>query len=313
MFMQVFYYFMMFVFFVVYFLLIVDYAHSRETFTSSTDDSNLIEKPYSFNWDYDDKSIDNFIQTLQGKEYSLVKNQKLADGLASIINKDYRILDVKNIKIEEKDGKFMMPVFIAKTMENIVRRVILVVSMSGNNVKIEDVILPKNTEKSNILDLPSFNQSTLVKPSSMDYKDISDGLLKDDLIITEEIKVDPVKKTSDESMCYGIPEFQKIPDKDQCILFGGVWDKPVEKNEECPFYKKNLNYPNEKGGAKFGRCELPLGMKLLGFRYYSLDELYSPYCYNCDKNSKIDRCCDKQKNPDYAFSGDTEERIAHGI
>lgn len=304
---------MMFVFFVVYFLLIVDYTHSREAFTSSTDDSNFVEKPYPFKWDYDDKSIDAFIQTLQGKEYSLIKNQTLVDGLTSVIDSEYKILDVKNIKIEEKDGKFDIPLFIAKSMENIVRRIILTISVTGNIARIEKVTLPKDAEKNNVLDLPSFNQSTLVKSSSMDYKDISGGLLKDDLILTDEIKVDPSKKQSDESMCYGIPEFQKVPDKDQCILFGGVWDKPVEKNEDCPFYKKNLNYPNEKGGVKYGRCELPLGMKLLGFRYYSLDELYSPYCYNCDKNSKIGRCCDKQKNPDYAFSGDTEARNAHGI
>ena len=77
-------------------------------------------------------------------------------------------------------------------------------------------------------------------------------------------------------------------------------------NEDCPFFKKNKNYENERGGCIKGYCELPLGMKLSGFRKY--DENLKPICNNCKNNTVF--CCDEQKNkkkypelksPDYLF------------
>ena len=86
----------------------------------------------------------------------------------------------------------------------------------------------------------------------------------------------------------------------------GVWDKPCELNKNCPFYKANKNYENERGGCIKGYCEIPLGMKLSGFRKYNKD--YKPICRGCKDNSVF--CCDEQENknnypnlksPDYLF------------
>ena len=101
----------------------------------------------------------------------------------------------------------------------------------------------------------------------------------------------------------------------------GVYDKPCEKDEECPFYLSNKNYNNSFGGCINGKCQLPVNMKNIGYHYYSYNQNYSPLCYNCKKNkfnfisSSINNCCDEQfdkkgfKSPDYAFEDDTVPRI----
>ena len=61
---------------------------------------------------------------------------------------------------------------------------------------------------------------------------------------------------------------------------GLTWDKPCLRNEDCPFYKKNMNYPNNFGQCINGFCEMPLGeiifeffekMKSMTKGYASLD------------------------------------------
>lgn len=104
----------------------------------------------------------------------------------------------------------------------------------------------------------------------------------------------------------------------------GIYDKPCEKDNECPFYKSNKNYKNNFGGCKNGTCELPVNMKNIGYHYYSYNKNYNPLCYNCkDKvfnliSGNLDDCCDDQfnkkkyknlKSPDYAFKNDVIKRI----
>ena len=91
----------------------------------------------------------------------------------------------------------------------------------------------------------------------------------------------------------------------------GVWDKPCLENDECPFYQKNKNYENERGGCINGYCELPVNMERVGHRYYK--ETEKPFCYNCEDPTDYE-CCDDQldetdypdlESPDYMFEGDT--------
>lgn len=111
--------------------------------------------------------------------------------------------------------------------------------------------------------------------------------------------------------------------REECEATGGYWDQPVQASEECPFFKANENYPNERGGARgTGYCELPLGMQPLGFRGIRSSEDAKPLCYNCikgfdDAPNSLGLCCEEQKNrglyptmrtPDYAFSGDQLDR-----
>jgi hypothetical protein len=105
----------------------------------------------------------------------------------------------------------------------------------------------------------------------------------------------------------------------------GIWDKKCSSNNECPFYKKNLNYPNNYGKCINGKCQLPLGLKHIGYKYY----VKYPLCYNCNKllQFNIDKniansynCCklqDKFKkklgimSPDYIFNNDYYKRFKY--
>jgi hypothetical protein len=88
-----------------------------------------------------------------------------------------------------------------------------------------------------------------------------------------------------------------------------IWDQPCVNNEDCPFYKKNMNYPNSRGGCIAGKCELPLNMRRIGYKYYDLSNQYAPLCGNCPTDDKSNgTCCHNQQNPDYRFENDTNDR-----
>ena len=113
-----------------------------------------------------------------------------------------------------------------------------------------------------------------------------------------------------ESTCRSYSKIQKVT---------GTWDKPCIKNEECPFYKKNKNYTNARGGCLGGYCEMPLNIQRMGYKQYSKKN--KPYCHNCDIKDCLGddcyTCCDQQKNrkkfpklksPDYMFQNDYSQR-----
>lgn len=82
------------------------------------------------------------------------------------------------------------------------------------------------------------------------------------------------------------------------------WDQPCVKNEDCPFYQKNTRYPNKRGGClQDGVCEFPVGVKRIAYRKYDDRGIHAPFCYGCGTDPD---CC--EKNPDYAFSNDQEDR-----
>ena len=99
----------------------------------------------------------------------------------------------------------------------------------------------------------------------------------------------------------------------------GTWDRPCKNNSECPFYKKNKNYENSRGGCKKGYCEMPTNIERIGFRYYNQEK--EPLCYNCNIEDCLGeecyKCCKQQedrmkypklKSPDYIFKNDYLER-----
>jgi hypothetical protein len=113
----------------------------------------------------------------------------------------------------------------------------------------------------------------------------------------------------------------------------GVWDKECTRNDECPFFKANKNYPNNFGGCIDGFCQLPVGMTKIGYKHYGKEK---PLCYNCNLKTEVmtadgtikiedrqcsgvecNKCCDIQhdrkiypnlKSPDFVFDGDQTER-----
>lgn len=124
----------------------------------------------------------------------------------------------------------------------------------------------------------------------------------------------------------------------------GIYDKPCKKDDECPFFKENKNYPNSRGKClPNGQCELPVNMIPIGYHFFVPHPDYEPMCYNCDSkgswnsSTKLNTCCTNQfdrkvgenkidseynidsennkykflNSPDYAFEGDIEERSNH--
>jgi len=82
----------------------------------------------------------------------------------------------------------------------------------------------------------------------------------------------------------------------------GIWDKTCQTDKECPFYKSNKNYTNTFGGCNEGSCEMPIGIRRLGNRYYEVDSLKDAECYNGK--------CSQQAKPDYRFINDIWVRKA---
>lgn len=55
--------------------------------------------------------------------------------------------------------------------------------------------------------------------------------------------------------------------KSVCKANGGIWDAPCTWDDQCPYFQKNLEYPNYRGGCKdSGWCEMPLGVTQPSYR-----------------------------------------------
>jgi hypothetical protein len=107
----------------------------------------------------------------------------------------------------------------------------------------------------------------------------------------------------------------------------GVWDKSCNYNEDCPYYKRNRNYPNSRGGCINGYCEMPINLKRFGYKQINDAKVNDIICYNCKRDENqtciglnCNKCCEDQKNkskypnldgPDYAFEKDFSERIKY--
>jgi hypothetical protein len=145
--------------------------------------------------------------------------------------------------------------------------------------------------------------------------------VKDDNVLKKRIS-SINKKTEIGYECYNKPQ---VKTKGLCLSeytennilknTNDVWDKRCVENTDCPFYQANKNYKNYFGGCLDGYCQMPIGIKRMGYTQYSKNTF--PMCHNCiDKNNFY--CCDEQKNnkiypelisPDYAFILDNYERM----
>jgi hypothetical protein len=113
--------------------------------------------------------------------------------------------------------------------------------------------------------------------------------------------------------CYGNGEIKNKFECDSYYNIDGtpkpyysLWDKRCAVNEDCPYYKANTNYPNNRGGCiNGGFCEFPVGVKRLGFTKYTDTNLNTPLCYNCNDPQDKGK---PPKKPDYVFENDFEER-----
>jgi hypothetical protein len=90
--------------------------------------------------------------------------------------------------------------------------------------------------------------------------------------------------------------------KIECETSGDVWDTRCVKHTDCPFYMRTTK--PYRGGCDSGYCEMPVGVKSIGFTKYEISESSAPYCYGCGMSQSPEQCCKSQVNPEYAFPGD---------
>jgi hypothetical protein len=117
--------------------------------------------------------------------------------------------------------------------------------------------------------------------------------------------------------CYGNSEIKNKFECDSYYKIDGtpknyysLWDKKCVKNDECPYYKSNNYYINNRGGCiNNGYCEFPVGVKRLGFTKYTDTNLNKPLCYNCDNVEDKGN----SKKPDYVFENDFNERVKYKL
>jgi hypothetical protein len=177
------------------------------------------------------------------------------------------------------------------------------------------------------LSLSDENSSYVTDSYINNYRDTVDDYVKHQ---EEKQKMEELKNLQN-GYCF----YKDALDKNTCISFTpdegvGIWDTPCKYNEDCPFFKKNRNYPNSRGGCVNGFCEMPTNIKTLGYKEYNETGKHSAICYNCNKslneNGKMcsgiecNQCCEEQKDsrlypylvsPDYAFPNDYFERIKY--
>ena len=182
-----------------------------------------------------------------------------------------------------------------------------------NNVKLFNDITKK--EKASIIDFCIENNITNEETCLFLSGKFLDPHLKkyyDDKKIEEDLHKEYLKYK-----CFNNDGY----DKKTCLSFNnhknnyGVWDKPCKENSECPFYLKNKNYPNLRGGCVNGYCEMPINIKRIGYTKY--DPNHKPFCRNCNIKNCVGKdcytCCEEQKDvfkypnlvsPDYIFKND---------
>ena len=190
--------------------------------------------------------------------------------------------------------------------------------LNDNNLK-ENKFFSKYSNKFNTTKLEKCHNDKLVNNKlTLDLykKEFNENEVKDFLKYKETMKKNGeenkkykcfLKDGFNESTCKAYSLSKKT---------SGVYDKPCNYNEECPFYKKNKNYENSRGGCIKGYCEMPLNIKRVGYKVYL--SKHKPFCHNCNKKNCLGddcfTCCDEQKDknkypnlksPDYMFTNDS--------
>jgi hypothetical protein len=258
---------------------------------------------------------------------------------------------IKLIKIDEKDLKSIDKVFdlfftyvvidseYMKTLESSlyyinsmigvdINRLLLFYPFLRENHKSMREYFSKDITKEYIYDAVGLIPLMNYKIISFDESFITRLKLPDDYIgktntveQSQQQKQKPQEYTN-EIIAYGCYGNEKIYNMHECNseytidgtkkTYYSIWDKKCSVDNECPFYKANTKYENHRGGCQNGLCELPLGIKRLGFMKYDNKDMNAPFCYECSDIHDLD-CCNKIKNPDYVFTNDRQDRLKNNL
>ena len=211
------------------------------------------------------------------------------------------IIDKKVSKFEENSEYYKFTIIVILNIGNKeINHVIKLVILYNKKNKIDNLIsldIIGNLSE-DISNLPMLNKKGIIKNNDSlvllsEYRfDNNDELnIKKKIDVNSKVKKNIEKqlnsysnKINPEYKCYGSYGDNQLECENDLNLYlkpkkKGVWDRDCKDDDECPFFKKNKNYKNSRGGCIYGRCEMPLGIESLGQRYFNIDT--KPLCYNC--------------------------------
>lgn len=311
----------------------IEKVFSYEEIKSPINDINILNNEFKLRFDIKQK-------------YALDKNQLLNTGIVP-----FQIFKYKILSILYKDKNPDKPVYIMQI--SFFRETDLYINTFSYIGYIDNQINSDSSSKAILTNIKYIGVNStdqeLMAPA-FDNNEITNEIINPNFSNKVEIEKDPdaivaiAKKTRESYKlknqwgCFNInpnsenillPYFSRASCESSLDPFGrakdvGIYDKPCNSNEECPFYKANKNYENELGKClPNGYCELPINMKRIGYKYFVSDKLNAPLCYNCESNNYeystlIDKCCIQQQNknkypflksPDYSFENDQIARM----
>jgi len=284
-----------------------------------------------------------FLKRINKEQVNITSKQdQLINGLMDYQPYSYRIIDIKYIDKNKNKPIFVIQMNLFQEYNYYINSFAYIGYIKENKPVILNTEFIGVNQNSEYLNTPAYDKS---KPTNFfilnkNFNDFQPRL-KD---INEVIKITETQQKL-HSLESNYACFNTDTDSPQVILnydtksscespldyWGrtkpvGIYDKPCEKDDDCPFYKANKNYKNNFGGCKNGKCELPTNMSPIGYRYFSNNPNNKPLCYNCNLGNKkynlistsVDDCCQEQfnenkfknlKSPDYAFQNDVVPRI----
>jgi len=195
------------------------------------------------------------------------------------------------------DGSVVLDAFIYNKTMNYVAHMIF--SISSNGI-ITDITFPDlaNSAAKRVRGEPVKGKNYSTFNINSENPDDNTDIIQGGITASTE----PLDETAN-YLCFGSVDVG-AKTKSECESYGGKWDKPVDKNEDCPYYKFGSAFGVNNGGY----CKLPRGLQLVGYRYVSTAPGSEALCYKCHKTlaegesgSGIDvdglgHCCEDQKN-----------------
>ena len=176
---------------------------------------------------------------------------------------NFQLLKIDNVT--STGNKYVLALSLYLTQLTYIKNIILTCTIGTSTLTIN------NIDTTNVIDptikpiLPSLNSFNSLHLASTNNN------------IPEYLNQINNTTTIDGSMCFNTTN--NLFNQSDCLTFGGVWDKPVISPNDCPFYLANKNYTNQKGGVRYGYCDMPAGTKPISYRF--VDSSIKPICYNC--------------------------------
>lgn len=280
----------------------------------------------------------NFLKRCNYMQKELLTNEELVlFGIIKFQLFKYKILDIKYLNNDINIPIYVIQISLFREFDLYLNTFSYVGYIEDKKIMITNVEFIGINSTDNVL-LPKFSDKNEIKQEIIN-NNFSNKVIIDkdpDAIVELTKKYKESYKLKNQYACFNL-NYDPLLDNDYFLpyysretcesgvdFYGrpknyGVYDKPCEKNEDCPFYKINKNYENDYGKCINGKCELPLNMVNIGYRFYKTDKTKLPLCYNCNSKddfnivTELDTCCEKQfdtniypylKSPDYAFSDD---------